>query len=439
MKIQKITAAFTLLMLVFLFYLINLFLKVSYPERDIVFYNDQLNRIEDDIRDGRSEQSIEYDYGCRIIYSKDIGDPELVQLYRKDAFVLDLNVDGEYLGKVAWLEKKDGFEQIGSSFFSIALLIWACSLLLGYVLLYIIYDSYIKPSKELKNFSEELAKGNLDVSLPIKSNNFFVGFTESFDIMREELKRARKNEIESEIARKELVASLSHDVKTPVAVIEAIGEVMNVKLNRRLDKLKETVPNDEESIAEVRDSLEKVQTVAAKAKTISSLMNDLLHSNMENLEMVEVCVGEEYTTLIEDYFIKIKGYGKIILENSIPRCMVYLDRRRMEQCIDNIIGNSVKYAGTDISVRFDTVDDMLMSDGLNGNFIRITIKDHGPGVSEEDLPLVAQKYYRGANADEKPGYGMGLYLVKQYMKKQGGDMEYYNDNGFTVVLMLKKV
>ena len=60
-------------------------------------------------------------------------------------------------------------------------------------------------------------------------------------------------------------------------------------------------------------------------------------------------------------------------------------------------------------------------------------------MSEEDLPLIAQKYYRGSNAGDKGGYGMGLYLVRQYMQKQGGDMEYYNDNGFTAVLMLKRV
>ncbi|MCR5595884.1 MAG: ATP-binding protein, partial [Lachnospiraceae bacterium] len=63
----------------------------------------------------------------------------------------------------------------------------------------------------------------------------------------------------------------------------------------------------------------------------------------------------------------------------------------------------------------------------------------GPGVDEDDLPLLAQKYYRGANSEGQNGYGMGMYLVKQYMLKQGGDMEYFNDNGFVVVLMLKKV
>ena len=50
-----------------------------------------------------------------------------------------------------------------------------------------------------------------------------------------------------------------------------------------------------------------------------------------------------------------------------------------------------------------------------------------------------QKFYRGKNTQEKQGYGLGLYLVKWYMEKQGGGMDYYNDNGFVVELLLKKV
>ena len=111
----------------------------------------------------------------------------------------------------------------------------------------------------------------------------------------------------------------------------------------------------------------------------------------------------------------------------------------MEQVIDNVIGNSRKYANTDIEVSFDEVTDMMMSDGKFGSFIRVTIRDFGPGVSEEDLPLIAQKYYRGHNSSEYSGYGLGMYLVRLYMEKQGGGMEYYNDNGFVVRLMLPKV
>ena len=60
-------------------------------------------------------------------------------------------------------------------------------------------------------------------------------------------------------------------------------------------------------------------------------------------------------------------------------------------------------------------------------------------MPEDELPLVIEKYYRGSDSKEKTGYGLGLYLVKWYMEKQGGGMEYYNDNGFVVELLVKKV
>ena len=111
----------------------------------------------------------------------------------------------------------------------------------------------------------------------------------------------------------------------------------------------------------------------------------------------------------------------------------------MEQVIDNVVGNSNKYAGTDIRVSFSQTEEMPMADGSKAGFIKITIKDNGPGVDRDDLPLIAEKYYRGNNASNQTGYGLGMYLVKTYMGKQGGGLEYYNDNGFVVELLLRKV
>ena len=115
-----------------------------------------------------------------------------------------------------------------------------------------------------------------------------------------------------------------------------------------------------------------------------------------------------------------------------------MDKLRMEQVIDNIVGNSYKYAGTDIHVSFSETEDMVLADGKKHRFLRITIKDSGPGVPPEELSLVTEKYYRGQNAKEQSGYGLGMYLVKWYMEKMGGGLEYYNDNGFTVELLVRK-
>ena len=439
MRLRRIVTIFTLFMLVILYTFFLLFRQTTVLKRDIVYYNDLMYKIEADIASGRDIEAIENQYACNIIYSKQLNDPELAELYSKEAFVLDLVVDGDYLGKVAWLDKQEKQDFYGGQFLTYSLFIWIAVLLMGYGVILVVYLSYIRPVNDLKSFSEELAKGNLDASLPIRRNNLFGGFSEAFDIMREELKNSQKRRIEAEIARKELVSSLSHDVKTPVAVIEATCEVLDVKFRRRLAGLNEDGEAFEEEVKEINDSLEKINVITSKTHTIQSIMADLIHSNLEDSEKVSVLPVEEYSTYIEDYFKRIANYGNIILENHIPSCLIYMDRQRMEQVIDNIVGNSVKYAGTDIHVFFDEINDMLMPDGSSGGFVRIRIKDSGPGVDEDDLPLLAQKYYRGANSEGQNGYGMGMYLVKQYMLKQGGDMEYFNDNGFVVVLMLKKV
>ncbi|MCR5625313.1 MAG: sensor histidine kinase [Lachnospiraceae bacterium] len=165
-----------------------------------------------------------------------------------------------------------------------------------------------------------------------------------------------------------------------------------------------------------------------------------LISILDDLDEIKVTPSEEVSTFVEETFLKLKDYGNIILTNHIPECLVYIDKLRMEQVIDNVISNSYKYAGTDIYVTFENVDNAENREkDSNNRFIKIIIRDSGPGVSKEDLPLITNKYYRGKGSKDKQGYGLGMYLAKWYMEKQYGGIDYYNDNGFVVELLLAKV
>ena len=88
------------------------------------------------------------------------------------------------------------------------LILAGLTILAGYVLLAFVYYMFIRPFRELEGFSAEVAKGNLDFRLSMKKRNMFGAFTESFDIMREELKNAREREYQANISKKELVAEL---------------------------------------------------------------------------------------------------------------------------------------------------------------------------------------------------------------------------------------
>lgn len=94
-----------------------------------------------------------------------------------------------------------------------------CGICAGYF--FYIQCKIIKPFRKLKRFAERIAKGNLDIPLEMDRHNLFGAFTESFDIMRSELKKARIAEARANTSKKELVAKLSHDIKTPVASIKA--------------------------------------------------------------------------------------------------------------------------------------------------------------------------------------------------------------------------
>lgn len=393
-------------------------------KRDMVSYNDRLYRVYEDYLAGKPTAEIEQKHSCRLLLNGISDATELNALYAGYALVMDFSPDGETVGKIGWDDVSGVFEEQQKSLRRTFYVLWSVLFAAGLLFLFATDHFLLKPTRELRAYAGEIAKGNFDVPLPIRKHNPFGSLTEAFDIMREELHASREREAEAEKAKKELVAELAHDIKTPVATIQATCEVLALKASR--------------GTTDADDIAEKVQTITAKTETIRQLMDNVFQTTLEELDRVEVTPREESTSLIEDYFRNLKNYGNIILENAIPSCLIYMDRLRMEQVIDNVVGNSHKYAGTDIHVRFDEVM-MKSADADEMAFVRIRIADEGPGVSEEELPLLMQKYYRGSAAKGKTGFGLGLYLVRSYMEKQGGGAEIYNDSGFVVELYLKKV
>lgn len=326
---------------------------------------------------------------------------------------------------------------------------WGMLLILGYGLIFVIYRFLVRPVKEMEEYASEIAKGNLEVKLPIHKNNMFGNFTESFDMMREEIKASRERELDAEKAKREMVAELSHDLKTPVATIKATCEVLDMRYRKELEKLEKALEtygdtNEEKQrinaeIEAARGNIEKVGYIYNKSELINELVDNVFHATLDDIREIEIVPSENESKIIERYFGSLKEYGNIILDNGIPECLVYFDKLRMEQVIDNIVGNSYKYAGTDIHVSFGEADMPSGDSGKKDTFLKITIRDFGPGVPEEELSLLTEKFHRGTNTKDKPGYGLGMYLANHYMERQGGGMEYYNDGGFVVELLLKKV
>lgn len=112
----------------------------------------------------------------------------------------------------------------------------------------------------------------------------------------------------------------------------------------------------------------------------------------------------------------------------IPPCMIMVDSLRVQQVLDNVISNSYKYAGTNVTIKSEIVH----------GFLELHIVDYGLGMNEEELPLLFNKYYRGGNVEGKNGSGLGLYISKYFMEHMEGEIDCYSrKDGFTVVLKIK--
>lgn len=379
--------------------------------RDMVYYNEQQILVETAIEQGEAREDIEKKYGCNILLLSDkTYEIELQNCLQKEAFIMDYRDKDKLIGKIVWNIKEENYQGMEKVLKMQSVIIWAIFFAGGYLLLAFFYVQMIRPFLDLQVFSHQVAKGNLDFPLPVRKYNYFGAFTESFDLMREELKRARESEYQANQSKKELVAELSHDIKTPISTIRATCEVLELKEKNE-------------------NTLEKIAVINGKAKMVNDLIENLLHASLEELTVLKVEPMEESSLCIYEMIQEQQIHGEIKMIGKLPECLVYLDKLRLSQVIDNCFHNAWKYANTPVTVSFD--------ESKEGIFIQI--KDEGEGVDEEELPFIMEKFYRGSNAKGKAGSGLGLYLANMFMERMQGGMEYYNENGFVVRLFLRKV
>lgn len=285
-----------------------------------------------------------------------------------------------------------------------ALLIVAMGLYGGYI-----KRTIVKPFENMRMFANEIAVGNLDFALERDKNNMFGAFTESFDIMREELSAANKREEELKKREKELIAQLSHDLRTPITGIKLTSELLKVKLTGAYER-------------------EKIDQIYQKAEQMNVMVNDLFASTLNELGQMQVYCRDEEAAILKD-IVKRQDDKNLVSAGRIPECLIHIDSRRMSQIVANILSNSYKYAGTAIEVKYQ----------INGGYLQMDIRDFGPGVPMEELPLVTNKFYRG-KAEKiilQEGSGLGLYISKSLMEEMKGELICMNEQpGFLVRLLI---
>ena len=278
-----------------------------------------------------------------------------------------------------------------------------------------IRKAIIRPFAKMKDFASYVAAGDLDRPLEMDKGNMFGAFSESFDIMREELKASRARELSLQKKERELIASLSHDLKTPVTGIKLTSELMAAIFFQ----------NEGQEITVTEDMTGKMNNICKRADEIGVLVGDLFSSTLEDLGEFKVECSDENSAVIAEIVSKYDDRGLVRI-SEIPQVIVHIDKLRLSQVIGNIIFNSYKYAGTSIEISFR----------LDESFLEVSISDSGPGVPEDEIELITNKFYRGREHGDKEGSGLGLYIARILMDKMGGELSVRSENGLCVTLLI---
>ena len=389
---------------------------------DVVFLNETAHRAAaGDIPSADTAQEREYVildingntlFDCRSDRSEVINVEKAIQRRYPYNYIIK---NDQIAGSVILTDSEKRFDRLRTN---IILIYVGCSIVLTAAVL--IFGAYIRkniviPFDRMKNFASYVAAGDLDKPLEMDKDNMFGVFSESFDIMREELKASKARELSLQKKERELVASLSHDLKTPVTGIKLTSELMEAVFSQ----------NEGRDMTVTPDMTAKMNNIYKRAEEINVLVSDLFASALQDLGEFKVSCTDENSSVIAEIISKYDDRGLVSMPD-IPEVIIHTDKIRLSQVIGNIISNSYKYAGTQIEVRSHIEDE----------FMEVSISDSGQGVPDDEIELITNKFYRGKDHGDKEGSGLGLYIAKMLMDKMGGELTVSNNYGLCVTLLI---
>jgi PAS domain S-box-containing protein len=230
---------------------------------------------------------------------------------------------------------------------------------------------------------------------------------------------------QAERARETLLASVSHDLKSPLTVIRGHAQFLQLKARRGTGGPDELV-----------EGLSKIDAAANRMSVQLTELLDVARLQMgEELELHRIHV--DLLPVIRDRIathMQTTRRHEITLQTDAEEIAGEWDRERLERVIDNLIGNAIKYspAGGEIEVRA-----AVEKNGSHPT-ATIAVTDHGVGIPEEDLEHVFAPFQRGANVGSIPGSGIGLAGANQIVVQHGGTIQVTSTEGsgstFTVRL-----
>ncbi|MDQ0203573.1 sensor histidine kinase [Pectinatus haikarae] len=274
-------------------------------------------------------------------------------------------------------------------------------LLLGLLVSYLLARSITVPLKNLGQAAKEVKKGTFGKTVSVRTNDEVGELADIFNQMSQTL-------ADNTRLKKQLLANVAHELRTPLAVIQGNIEGM-------LDGV-------------VEPSKDQLRSLYEEAIRLNRLIRDLRDLSLAEVHQLTLEKSPaDINNLINRLIASLKPLSnkKNITINftngkeKLPDILV--DRDRISQVFYNVIVNAVRYSPECSTIQIKTA----LLNKQEGRWVKISIADNGTGISKEDLPHVFDHFYRGDKSRDRKsgGSGLGLAIVRQLIENHGGKIE----------------
>lgn len=283
-----------------------------------------------------------------------------------------------------------------------------------------------KPINQLADGTEEIANGNLDHIINYESTNEIGKTVKSFNKMTEQLKESIDERNRIEQSRKEMIAGVAHDLRTPLTSVKGYVEGL-------LDGIANTPEKQQRYLS----------TIYSSTLDMEKLINDLMTISRLELGQIDlhtdtVDINTFLSDCADDISLMLEKQGiDFVYENHCDgKFYVDLDTDRFTRVIRNIISNSIKYSKKDEKGKIE-----LAVESYEKSVI-ISIADNGIGLDSKNLKRIFESFYRADPARTKvhEGSGIGLSVCKQIVELHGGHIwaTSKEGDGLTIFISLER-
>jgi len=325
-----------------------------------------------------------------------------------------LMADGEIVGVLRFISSLRDTNRLIKNIYRMFILVGIAVITISGIVSLFLANTIVQPLKEITQVAEKMADGQLRVRSVKKYDDEIGKLSDTLNYMAEEL-------IRKEQLKNDFISSISHELRTPLTSIK--GWAITLK-------------SDELSKDLLLDGLDIIEK---ESDRLSDMVEDLLDfsrliSGRITLEKDEMNIVESVKLISKQLRPKAEDKNiqfNVILEQNLPN--VVADENRIKQVLINLLDNAFKFTqeGGIVNLSVNTSEDYLV----------IQVIDNGPGISDEDMPYIKEKFYKGKNS--KSHTGLGLSICDEIVKLHGGTMEIKSKLGegtaVTVFLPLRGV